>query len=187
MACKAASASAPPGVRSSPRMRRVRWSGACRARWPRLGSPIRWCRSSRSPARSSAGCATGGSPTPPNSSRSRRELDMKISEADFEFVRKLVREQSGIVISEDKRYLVETRLAPLAEKLGYADLATLVVQLRGQTAGNLHRQVVEMMTTNETYFFRDNLPFDALHQLALPTLAQRRDKRLQLTILRAAC
>jgi chemotaxis protein methyltransferase CheR len=112
---------------------------------------------------------------------------MKIADADFEFIRKLVREQSGIIVSEDKRYLVETRLAPLAERQGFSEFAPLVAQLRSQAGGQLHRQVVEMMTTNETYFFRDVLPFDALHQVILPTLAQSREKARQLTIWSAAC
>jgi len=110
----------------------------------------------------------------------------ELSVQDFEFIRKLVRERSGIVLGDDKRYLIEHRLQPVAEKHGSKTLAELTVRLRATAWSELHRQVVEMMTTNETYFFRDGQPFEALTQVVIPPLMKARESDRKLTIWCAA-
>ena len=76
---------------------------------------------------------------------------------DYEFLRKLLKERSGLDLSADKQYLVESRLIPLARRAGFPGIAELVQKLRSG-ADALTSEVVEAMTTNETFFFRDKVP-----------------------------
>jgi len=105
----------------------------------------------------------------------------------FAFVRKLVHDHAAIALEQDKNYLVESRLSPLARQLGLCSLHELVSQLRTRPFGDLHAQVVEAMTTNETSFFRDVHPFEALRKDVLPPLLAARSARKTLTIWSAAC
>lgn len=86
---------------------------------------------------------------------------------DFEFVRRLLRERSAIAIEPGKEYLVESRLAPLARREGLGSVADLIRVLRSG-ASRLTTAVVEAMTTNETSFFRDIHPFEALRTEVIP-------------------
>ena len=95
---------------------------------------------------------------------------------DYEFLRKLLKERSGLDLSSDKQYLVESRLAPLARRVGLSGIAELVQKIRSGTEA-LTLEVVEAMTTNETFFFRDKIPFDHLRQTVLPELVQARANR----------
>lgn len=113
--------------------------------------------------------------------------DTVVSDGDFEYIRRLIRERSGIVLGDEKRYLVESRLAPVVQTHDSASLGEFVRQLRNQAFGSLHRQVVEAMTTNETSFFRDRHPFEVLRQSILPELIARRANVRQLRIWCAAC
>jgi chemotaxis protein methyltransferase CheR len=94
---------------------------------------------------------------------------MTCSVEDFEFVRRLLRERSAIAIEPGKEYLVEARLAPLARREGLASVADLVRVLRSG-ASRLTTAVVEAMTTNETSFFRDIHPFEALRTEVIPRI-----------------
>ncbi len=105
---------------------------------------------------------------------------------DFAYLVRLVRERSGIVIGPEKQYLVETRLSPLLRAKGIADYATLAARLRAEPTGPLPRAVVEAMTTNETFFFRDQHPFAALEQQVLPKLIAARAALRTLSIWCAA-
>ena len=105
--------------------------------------------------------------------------------ADYDFLRKFLKERSGLDLSVDKQYLVESRLMPLARKAGLAGLDELVAKIRmGATA--LGADVVEAMTTNETFFFRDKIPFDHLREAVIPELMQARAGRKSLRIWCAA-
>lgn len=112
-----------------------------------------------------------------------------LSAVDFEFIRKLVRERSGIVLGDDKRYLIEHRLMPVAERNACRTLAELVVRLRAVAWSDLHRQVVEMMTTNETYFFREDFQLRTFAQEILPEIRARKERegRKRLRIWSAGC
>jgi chemotaxis protein methyltransferase CheR len=99
---------------------------------------------------------------------------MAITRSDFDFIRDLVRARAGIVLEPGKEYLVESRLAPLARKQGFASLTHLVAGLRSQPGDGLHCRVVEAMTTNETTFFRDHEPFELLRTKVLPEVVSRR-------------
>ena len=104
---------------------------------------------------------------------------------DYEFLRKLLKERSGLDLSSDKQYLVESRLIPLARRVGLSGIGELVVRLKGGP-DPLTSEVVEAMTTNETFFFRDKIPFDHLRETIIPALAQARAARRSLRIWCAA-
>jgi chemotaxis protein methyltransferase CheR len=95
---------------------------------------------------------------------------------------KMIRDKSGIVLGEDKLYLLESRLKPVAEKNGFRAINDLVFALRKTEWSPLHYQVIDAMTTNETYFFRDIAPFDALREKLIPDLIKKRagEKRLHM-------
>ena len=105
---------------------------------------------------------------------------------DYEFLRKLLKERSGLDLSADKQYLVESRLVPLARKAGLPGITELVVKMKAGFAEALTAEVVEAMTTNETFFFRDKVPFDHLKDTMLPALLQARAARRSLRIWCAA-
>jgi chemotaxis protein methyltransferase CheR len=92
---------------------------------------------------------------------------------DFDFVADLLKKRAGIVLTPDKTYLLESRLAPLARKEGLPSIDDLITVVRTRREERLIGQVVDVMTTNETFFFRDKTPFDHLKEV-LPTLAAAR-------------
>ena len=104
---------------------------------------------------------------------------------DYEFLRKLLKERSGLDLSADKQYLVESRLIPLARRAGLAGIAELTAKMRSGSEA-LTTEVVEAMTTNETFFFRDKIPFDHLRETVLPELLLARANRRSLRIWCAA-
>jgi chemotaxis protein methyltransferase CheR len=108
-----------------------------------------------------------------------------VTPLDYEFLRKLLKERSGLDLSSDKQYLVESRLIPLARRVGLPGIAELVQKIKSGTEA-LTSEVVEAMTTNETFFFRDKIPFDHLRQAILPALVQARASRRALRIWCAA-
>lgn len=105
---------------------------------------------------------------------------------DFDFIAKLLKDRSGLVITRDKSYLLESRLTPVARKRGLKGLEDLVASLR--TAGeDLLREVTEAMTTNESFFFRDIKPFDQFKAVVLPQILASRASRKSFRIWSAAC
>ena len=96
--------------------------------------------------------------------------------SDYEYLRKLLKERSGLDLSAEKQYLVEGRLVPLARKAGVPGIPELVQKMKGG-AEALTAEVVEAMTTNETFFFRDKVPFDHLRDTVLPALIKARAAR----------
>jgi len=107
--------------------------------------------------------------------------------ADFAVVASLVRSRSGLVLAPDKSYLVESRLLPLARRRNLNGIAGLVERLRGADGAEIAAEVVEAMTTNESFFFRDGKPFEHLRLKALPTLHAARPPGQPLRIWSAAC
>ncbi len=106
---------------------------------------------------------------------------------DYDYLRKLLRERSGLVLSVDKHYLVESRLLPVARRAGLSGLAELVLELKkGAKAAPLAIDVVEAMTTNETFFFRDKLPFQHFRDTMIPALMAARANARRLRIWCAA-
>jgi chemotaxis protein methyltransferase CheR len=109
-----------------------------------------------------------------------------VTPADYDYLRKLLKDRSGLVLSADKQYLVESRLLPLARKVGASHLANLVAKLKAPGAEPLIVDVVEAMTTNESFFFRDKVPFDHFKEFMLPNLLKARAARRSLRIWCAA-
>lgn len=104
---------------------------------------------------------------------------------DFEFVSRLIKSKSGLVLSQDKTYLLESRLMPIARKRGLKDLTELIGTLRGGDR-NLVEEVVDAMTTNESFFFRDTKPFDQFRHVVLPHMIKARASKKHLRIWCAA-
>ena len=105
---------------------------------------------------------------------------------DYDYLRKLLKERSGLVLSADKQYLVESRLLPLARKAGFAGLAELMANLHGPHPEALTVEVVEAMTTNESFFFRDKTPFEYFRDVIMPALLAARAAQRRIRIWCAA-
>jgi chemotaxis protein methyltransferase CheR len=108
---------------------------------------------------------------------------------NFTFLTQFLKDESGLIITEEKAYLVESRLAPVARKRGLADLDDLVVAVRAKKDTNLNNDVVEAMTTNESFFFRDIKPFESLKNTILPQIvsARKAANAKKIRIWSAAC
>jgi chemotaxis protein methyltransferase CheR len=100
---------------------------------------------------------------------------------DYDYVRGLLRERSGLVLSADKQYLVESRLLPVVRKSGLTSLAELVRVLKAVPLSPLATTVIEAMTTNESFFFRDKLPFEHFRDIVMPALlaARAQDRHIR--------
>jgi chemotaxis protein methyltransferase CheR len=104
-----------------------------------------------------------------------------VNSQDFEFIAQLLRKRAGIVLTGDKLYLLESRLAPLARKEGLPSIDDLIHVVRARRDERLISQVVDVMTTSETYFFRDKSPFVHLREAIFPILSgARRGGRIRL-------
>jgi chemotaxis protein methyltransferase CheR len=101
-----------------------------------------------------------------------------VTPLDYDFLRSALKQRSGLVLSADKQYLVESRLLPVARKAGLANLGALVEALRPGGNDVLMNAVVEAMATNESFFFRDKIPFEHFRTIVMPALlAARRASR----------
>lgn len=117
------------------------------------------------------------------------QMDATLSAESFQYVAGLVGERAAIVLTPGKEYLVQTRLAPVAARGGFASVEALVRHARqaGLAAEPLRVEIVEALTTNETWFFRDLNPFEDLRRHVLPDLVERRRSERRLRIWSAAC
>jgi chemotaxis protein methyltransferase CheR len=109
-----------------------------------------------------------------------------VTAPDYDFLRKLVTERSGLVLSADKQYLVESRLLPVARRAGVASMSELVQLLKKPNSQALTVEVVEAMMTNETFFFRDKLPFEHFRDTIIPRLLAARAAQRRIRIWCAA-
>ncbi|MCU1398090.1 MAG: protein-glutamate O-methyltransferase CheR [Acidimicrobiales bacterium] len=107
--------------------------------------------------------------------------------SQFDFLCKIVRTDSAIVLESGKEYLVESRLAPIARVQGLGSVGDLVQRLVSSPSAQLRAQVVDAMTTNETSFFRDVHPWQTLREHILPDLFAARAVTRRLNIWCAAC
>lgn len=114
-------------------------------------------------------------------------IGLTINAEEFDFIRDLVHRNSAIVIGPDKKYFVEARLSSMMQKLQMTCLETLMRGIRTQPIDKLHHQVIHAMTTNETLFFRDVHPFEALRRELLPKLIQSRSPQRTLNVFFAGC
>jgi chemotaxis protein methyltransferase CheR len=112
-----------------------------------------------------------------------------VTPEDFDYLRKLLRDRSGLVLSAEKQYLAESRLLPVARKNGLAGLTELVAKLKTGNTAPISTEVVEAMTTNESFFFRDKVPFGHFRETVIPALlaARAREKRIRIWCTACAC
>lgn len=103
------------------------------------------------------------------------------------YVCTLVRDRSAIELESSKGYLIEARLGPLAQQHGFASTTELIQSIKSGRKPELEAEVTEAMTTNETSFYRDKHPFDALRMHILPELSESRSTKKSLNIWSAAC
>lgn len=109
-----------------------------------------------------------------------------MSPYDYEFVRNLVQERSGLVLASDKQYLVESRLLPVARKAGLTSVSDVVQRLKRPDSQAFVTEVVEAMMTNESFFFRDKIPFEHFRDAMIPTLMAARAAQRRIRIWCAA-
>ena len=105
----------------------------------------------------------------------------EIQPENYRFLQDEVYAKTGIVIEADKHYLFESRLAPIVYRLGLGSINDLCSVIRGGRDAGTIRQVVEAMTTNETYFFRDPAHYEAIRTVLLAQMKIERcdTKRLR--------
>jgi chemotaxis protein methyltransferase CheR len=106
---------------------------------------------------------------------------------DFDLLSQLLRQRSGLVLTRDKIYLLESRLIPIARRHGLNGLEQLAASVRGKASPRLLDDIVDAMTTNESFFFRDIKPFDQFKDVVLPKLLEARAGTKSIRIWSAAC
>jgi chemotaxis protein methyltransferase CheR len=110
-----------------------------------------------------------------------------MTSTDFAVIAAFLKERSGLIITQDKTYLLEARLAVVLRDHKLAGLAGLADHLRQPGPSAVKAKVVDAMTTNETSFFRDSHPFDTMRKSVIPGLIERRAAVRSLRIWSAAC
>lgn len=116
-----------------------------------------------------------------------RSFDKNISPENFAFLCGVVKDSSGLILDENKRYLVETRLPPVAKLLGFENLNRLIEGLRGSQALKVKAEIVEAMATPETFFFRDKHPFDQFKDYVVPEIVAKKGGSQTFSVWCAAC
>ena len=106
---------------------------------------------------------------------------------DFNLFQSLLKQRSGLVVTPDKAYLLESRLMPVARKWQLKGLEDLATACRGRRDEKLLRDITEAMTTNESSFFRDTKPFDQMRTVVLPKLRESRGGSRKIRVWSAAC
>lgn len=110
----------------------------------------------------------------------------KMKPENFTYISKLAKDESGLVLTEKKIYLLDSRLMPIARKMEIETLDELIERIRVRPEPPLVKEVVEALTTNETLFFRDNGPFDRLKENVLPDIMAARGAQKSFRIWSAA-
>lgn len=105
----------------------------------------------------------------------------------FQTLCNFLKKESGLIIDAQKRYLVESKMQPIIRREGLSGLQDLVDILIKNKTAPIVKEVVETMTINETYFFRDKVPFDKFSQVVLPKLLAARPTYKTIRIWSAAC
>jgi chemotaxis protein methyltransferase CheR len=109
-----------------------------------------------------------------------------MTEFEFDFLRSFLKARSGLALTSEKRYLVESRLGPVCRRFELDSLSELLTGLKNGRDADLERAVIEAMTTNETFFFRDKVPFDLFRDVLLPRFIRNRASTRRLRIWCAA-
>jgi chemotaxis protein methyltransferase CheR len=110
----------------------------------------------------------------------------ELGNLEFKALRDFVRLKSGIQLGDDKAFLAVTRLTPLLWRHKLKGFGELVAGLALDGNGTLAQETLDLMTTNETWFFRDAGPFDGLREEILPGLLKSRGPQRKLRVWSAA-
>jgi len=109
-----------------------------------------------------------------------------MTELEFEALRAFLKARSGLALSPDKRYLVESRLASVCTRFKVENLSRLIWEIKSGRSPAIENATIEAMTTNETFFFRDKAPFDLFQDVLLPRFIKERAASRRLRIWCAA-
>ncbi len=109
----------------------------------------------------------------------------QIDPEHYRAFRQFLEQSCGIVLGDNKQYLVSSRLGQLMQREGIPDLGELLKRIQERPMGGLRGRVIEAMTTNETQWFRDNYPFQILQELIFPELVKQ--NKQQVRVWSAAC
>lgn len=112
---------------------------------------------------------------------------MALAQQDVKFIADLVMRRAAIVLDDRKDYLVEARLARVVQQAGVKSVSEVVELLRKRASADLESRVIDAMTTNETFFFRDNDFYDDLRKVVIPRLIKTRESSKTLNIWCGAC
>jgi len=139
----------------------------------------------------SAGCVAGGAENRKPllggaCCDTRKVVIVALESQEFEYLRQFLAHHSAVMLDEGKGYLAESRLTPLAYREGMDSVQELLEHIRKTSFDDLHRKVLDAMMNNETWFFRDHLPFEALRRVILPELLADRAALQRLNIWSAA-
>lgn len=111
---------------------------------------------------------------------------MSVSQSEFNAFRQFLEKKSGIVLGDNKQYLVTSRLKKLLDEHEIKSLTELMSRFQAHSRSALQDKVIDAMTTNETLWFRDNYPFEVMKNKVLPELLQKQPNQ-RLRIWSAAC
>ena len=111
---------------------------------------------------------------------------MTIRSELFTYLQDFLLRRSGLVLADDKAYLIRSRVQVLLRKFNIADINTLVMQIKRNEQGQIAKHLLDEMTTNETLFFRDSYPFEALKKLIFPALVDAGGMQVPVNIWSAA-
>lgn len=111
---------------------------------------------------------------------------IEILPENYRILQQSVFTEVGIVLNDDKTYLFQSRLAPVIRELNLHSIDDLCKELRSNSNCQARQMVAEAMTTNETYFFRDPLQYEAIKNQLLPQLRETRGDRKKLSFWSAA-
>ncbi len=105
---------------------------------------------------------------------------------EYQQFKAFLQEACGILLGDNKQYLVKSRLRKIMEEQAVESLAQLVLELKKVSSKALKEAVVDAMTTNETLWFRDNHPFRILSDILLPEFSEKNSMR-PVRVWSAAC
>ena len=106
---------------------------------------------------------------------------------DFKYLAEILKKRSGLALTDDKEYLIESRLLPIARSKNLSDIGALCNFLRTKPSEALLMEITEAMTTNESSFYRDIRPFEALRNIVFPIVMQKNAVTKSIRIWSAAC
>lgn len=112
---------------------------------------------------------------------------MALRPEEFDFLATMLKSRSGLSLTPDKVYLIESRLLNLIKSTGTNDLAGLIGRLRTTNDKTIENEIVQAMTVNESMFFRDTKPFEQIRKTVLPMILQANATKKHIRIWSAAC